>query len=222
MQWGFPENVSTFGGEIDSIYMLILYVTGAMFVVVEAVLIYLMIRYRKRDGSKAEYSHGHRRAEIVWTVVPALLLFLLAFRSVDTWLELKDPARLPDTALELRVHAQQFEWYITYPGPDNRLDTPDDFTERNELRMPVGRTVHVTMTSEDVIHSFFLPNFRVKQDIVPGMETETWFEATETGEFTLACAELCGLGHYRMQGQVVIETAQEFASWQRQQSAAAE
>ncbi|HEX7050001.1 MAG TPA: cytochrome c oxidase subunit II [Longimicrobiales bacterium] len=220
MQWGFPENVSTFGGEIDSIFALILYVTAAMFVIVEVALIYFLIRYRHREGAKAEYIHGHRRAEVIWTVVPFLLLALLAFRSTKTWLGLKSPDRFPRDALELRIHAKQFEWNVTYPGPDGRLDTPDDFVRRNQLHLPVDRAVRVTMTSEDVIHSFFLPQFRVKQDVVPGMETQVWFQATRTGEFVLGCAELCGLGHYHMRGSVTVHTAEDFERWQRQEAAA--
>lgn len=220
MQWGFPENVSTFGAEIDSIFTLILYVTGVMFVIVEAVLIYFIIRYRRRDGRKAEYIRGHRTAEVVWTVVPFLLVGLLAFRSAGTWLDLKSPARFPEDALGLSVAAKQFEWNVSYPGADGQLGTADDFVTRNELHFPVGQPVRVTLTAEDVIHSFFLPEFRVKQDVVPGMETYVWFEATRTGEFTLGCAELCGLGHYRMRGTVFVHTPEEFQQWMATEAAA--
>jgi cytochrome c oxidase subunit II len=95
--------------------------------------------------------------------------------------------------LEVAVAAKQFEWNVTYPGPDGVLGTADDFTRRNQLHLPVGRVVHVHLTAEDVIHSFFLPEFRVKQDAVPGMRIPVWFEATRTGTFMLGCAELCGM-----------------------------
>lgn len=220
MQWGFPESVSTFGSEIDSIYTLILYVTGVMFVIVEAALIYFAIRYRRREGRKAEYIEGHRGAEILWTAVPFLLVGLLAFRSADTWLDVKGADSVPPDALEVEVAASQFEWNVTYPGPDGQLGTDDDIADRNELNIPVDRPVRVTLTAEDVIHSFFLPEFRVKQDAVPGMETHVWFEATRTGDYVLGCAELCGLGHYRMRGTVTVHEPDAFERWQEEESSA--
>ncbi|HEY8469025.1 MAG TPA: cytochrome c oxidase subunit II [Longimicrobiales bacterium] len=220
MNWSLPENVSTFGAQVDSIYYLILGITAVIFFAVEALLVYFLVRYRHREGRKAAYIHGNTRAEVIWTLVPFLIILFIAFRSRTVWLEVKDPERMPPGALELRVAAKQFEWNVTYPGPDERLGTADDFVRRGQLRIPVNRPVRVTLASEDVIHSFFLPEFRVKQDAVPGMEIPVWFQATRTGEFTLGCAELCGLGHYRMRGTVTVQTAEEFAAWQREQSRA--
>jgi len=220
MNWSLPENVSTFGAQVDSIYYLILGITAVIFFAVEALLVYFIIRYRHKEGRKAAYIHGNTRAEVIWTLVPFLIILFVAFRSREVWLEVKDPERMPPGALELRVAAKQFEWNVTYPGPDERLGTADDFVRRGQLRVPVNRPVRVTLASEDVIHSFFLPEFRVKQDAVPGMEIPVWFQATRTGEFTLGCAELCGLGHYRMRGTVTVQTAEEFAAWQREQSQA--
>lgn len=212
--WGFPENVSTFGDRIDTTYGMIFIATALMFVVVEGLLIFLLIRYRHREGRRADPIHGHLWAEVVWTAVPLFGVLLLAFASVNTWLDIKQAERMPGEALPLVVHAKQFEWNVTYPGADGRLDTPDDFQLRNQLHLPVGRPVRVTLTAEDVIHSFFLPNFRVKQDAVPGMRIPVWFEATDTGEFVLGCAELCGLGHYRMRGSVTVHPIEEFDAWQ--------
>lgn len=221
MNWSLPESVSTFGAEIDSIYYLILGITAVIFFAVEALLIYFIIRYRHKEGRKAAYIHGSTRAEVIWTAIPFLILVILAFQSRSVWLSVKDPARIPPDALELRVTAKQFEWNVTYPGVDGRLGTTDDFVRRSQLRIPVDRPVRITLTAEDVIHSFFLPEFRVKQDAVPGMEIPVWFQATRTGEFVLGCAELCGLGHYRMRGTVTVHTAEEFDAWQREQSAQA-
>ena len=218
MNWSLPENVSTFGAQIDSIYYLILGITAVIFFAVEALLIYFIIRYRHKEGRKAAYIQGSTRLEVLWTAIPLLILVILAFQSRSVWLSVKDPARIPPDALELRVAAKQFEWNVTYPGPDGRLGTADDFTRRSQLRIPVDRPVRITLTAEDVIHSFFLPEFRVKQDAVPGMEIPVWFQATRTGEFVLGCAELCGLGHYRMRGTVTVQTAEEFDAWQREQS----
>ena len=222
MDWGWfmSESVSTFGSEIDSIYYLILVITAVIFVLVEVALIVFLVKYRHREGRRAEYSHGHTTLEAVWTIVPFVLVMVIAWMSMDVWLEAKiADNHAPDDALPLRVTAKQFEWNVTYPGPDEKLDTADDFVKRNQLHLPVGRAVRVDLSSEDVIHSFFLPEFRVKQDAVPGMVIPVWFEATTAGEYPLGCAELCGLGHYRMRGSVTVHEAATFDSWVAEEGA---
>jgi cytochrome c oxidase subunit II len=208
-----PESASTFGADIDWLFMLILAITGVVFVLVQVTLIIFIIRYRRRDGRKAEYTHGNQRLEIVWTAATAVVVLLLAFLSRELWFDIKDPRRFPAAGLELLVTAKQFEWNITYPGADGVLGTPDDVVSRNRMHVPVGVPIHLALESEDVIHSFFVAEFRVKQDLVPGMRIPAWFEATRTGQFAIGCAELCGLGHYRMSGTVIVQTAEEFARW---------
>ena len=141
--------------------------------------------------------------------------------SWGLWLDIKDPRRFPAADLEIGIHVKQFEWNIQYPGADGRLGTADDFTRRNQLHIPVNAKVRGTLESEDVIHSFYLPNFRLKQDAVPGMKIPIWFEATKTGSYEIACAELCGLAHYRMKGSVTVHTAEAFQAWSAQQAATA-
>lgn len=209
--WLLEKSVSTFGPDIDQIYYLVLWITGITFVLTEAALVYFLVRYRHREGRKARYTHGNNRLEIIWTVVPAIILVGLAFTSKGVWARVK--SELPSGAVELVVEAKQFEWNITYPGADGRLGTDDDFTKRNELHIPVDQPVIVNLRAKDVIHSFFLPEFRVKQDALPGKNIPVWFEATETGEFTLACAELCGIGHYRMGGRVIVHSAADYEAW---------
>jgi cytochrome c oxidase subunit 2 len=213
MRWGFPENVSTFGDQIDATYGAIFVVTAIAFVIVEGMLIYFVLRYRHREGRRATPVHGNLKLELVWTVVPLIGVAFLAAVSVRVWLDIKQAERFPEHALQLGVRAAQFEWNVTYPGPDGRLGTDDDFEKRNQLHLPVDRPVRVTLTADDVIHSFFLPHFRVKQDAVPGMEIPVWFQATKTGEYVLGCAELCGLGHYRMRAAVTVHPAEEFDAW---------
>ncbi len=133
--------------------------------------------------------------------------------SGKVWNHVKGRDSVPDGALAYHVRAQQFEWHFTHPGPDGQLDTGDDFSLRNQLHVPVNQPVWLRMAAEDVIHSFFVPAFRVKQDVVPGMTTQVWFEATEAGTFEIACAELCGLGHYRMGAEVTVHTADDFQTW---------
>jgi cytochrome c oxidase subunit 2 len=222
--WILPEPVSNLGAEIDSIYYLILIITGTIFVVVEVALVWFLIRYRRREGRRAEYSHGNKTAEIVWTVIPFVLVLFIAYTSNGVWLKAKLADRqggAPTDAIPMRVMAKQFEWNVSYPGPDGRLDTPDDFIVRNQLHVPVDRAVRIELGSEDVIHSFFLPDLRVKQDAVPGMVIPVWFEATKSGEYDWACAELCGLGHYRMRAKVTVHEAGAFEEWQASQGAPA-
>lgn len=213
--WFLSEPVSTFGERIDSIYYVILWITGAIFVLTEGLLVYFVVKYRRREGRRAHYTHGSAKLELTWTVIPFILVLVIAWVSAQAWLEAKVPARTPVSAddLNLRVTAKQFEWNVTYPGPDGRLDTDDDFVKRNQLHVPVGRNVRIELTSDDVIHSFFLPDLRVKQDAVPGMMIPVWFSATETGEYPLACAELCGLGHYRMRASLTVHEAEGFREW---------
>ena len=221
MDWGFPENVSTFGDKIDGTYGAIFYATALAFVIVQGALLVFVIRYRHRPGRRADPIHGNTRVEIVWTVVPALGVAFLAATSLNVWLDIKSEERMPRDAVPLAVHAKQFEWNVTYPGADGRLGTGDDFQKRNQLHLPVGRPIRVTLTAEEVIHSFFLPHVRVKQDAVPGMAIPVWFEAIRTGDYVLGCAELCGLGHYRMRGAVTVHDAADFDAWQRSGGTAA-
>lgn len=206
-----PENVSTYGGQIDGLFRLILWITGVIFVVVEALLLFFLFRYRHRDGKPAHYTHGSNRLEVIWTIVPAVICVVLALMSRRSWAEIKQ--NIPKEAMNVEITAEQFAWNIRYPGPDGKLQTPDDVVTLNQLHFPVGRPVVVSLHSKDVIHSFFLPEFRVKQDAVPGMTTRIWFEATRVGNWEIACAELCGLGHYRMKGFVTVETPEEFERW---------
>lgn len=218
MHWWLPIEASSYASDIDGIFYAILVITGVIFVVVEAALVYFLVKYRGREGRKAEYIHGSNRAEVIWTLIPALIVVGLAFVSKGVWDEVKGRDATPPGAIPMAVEAKQFEWHVTYPGPDGQLGTDDDFTRRNLLHVPVGKPVSITLTSQDVIHSFFVPVFRIKQDAVPGMHTHVWFTATRAGDYELACAELCGLGHFRMRGQVVAEPLDAFEGWMQQQS----
>lgn len=219
MHWWFPENASSYGQEIDNLFLLILYITGAVFLLVEVALLWFLVKYRHREGHKASYIEGNVRAEIVWTTIPAVICVFLGLFSQPLWSKIKDEAQIPEDAIAYDVTAKQFEWRIRYPGPDGRLESDDDFEKRNELHLIVDRNYMVRLHSDDVIHSFFIPVFRIKQDAVPGMTIKAWFRPIRTGEFELGCAELCGLGHYRMRARVFVQTAAEFAAWQAGQIA---
>ena len=213
MRW-LPENVSTFGDEIDGLFYFIYYLTGGAFILVTVLMVIFLIAYRHKEGRRAVYSHGNTALEITWTVVPTIILFAVSFWSAATWAKIKINA--PASDFEVRVAGKQFNWEITYPGPDGKLDTKDDFKVDNEMHVPVNTVIRVRLTAIDVIHSFFLPNLRIKQDAVPGRETLVWFEATKTGKYELPCAELCGFGHSGMLGWLYVDTPEAYAKWEKE------
>jgi cytochrome c oxidase subunit 2 len=215
--WPLPENASSFGADIDRLFYIILYITGAVFLIVEVALLVFLWKYRGRPDRRATYIEGSTTAEVVWTTIPAITVIMLGVFSQPLWSRIKDPDRIPAGAVPLEITAKQFEWHIRYPGPDGRFDTDDDFAKRGELHLQVNRIYSYRLTSEDVIHSFFIPVFRLKQDAVPGMTLSGWFQPTTTGQWEIACAELCGLGHYRMRARVWVHTPEEFAQWQAAQ-----
>jgi len=216
MDW-LPENVSTYGGDIDFLFYLIYYITAVACVGVLLGMVYIIFKYRARPGRRAVYSHGNTTLEIIWTIVPALVFVMLGFMSRGVWARVRYV--LPETDLRVKITASQFNWLMSYPGPDGKLGTQDDYTQENTLHVPAGRPVRVVLTSKDVIHSFFLPNMRLKQDAVPGREIEVWFEATKTGKYEIPCAELCGFGHSTMKGYLTVHPAEEFAAWAQQKKA---
>jgi len=210
LQW-LPEDVSTFGGEIDSLFYLIYYITAATFILVTVLMIVFLVMYRERPGRRATYTHGNTTLEIIWTIVPAAILIVLSFMSVSTWAKVKRGA--PETDFELQVAAKQFNWEIVYPGSDRKFGTDDDRKFDNDMHVPVNKVVRVHLTANDVIHSFFLPNLRLKQDAVPGRTILVWFEATKPGKYELPCAELCGFGHSGMKGWLFVHTPEEYTQW---------
>jgi len=213
-----PESVSTYGGDIDAIFYLIYYVTGAWFVLTLGVTILFLIRYRRREGRRATYVHGNTLAQSAWILVPGLIVLLMDFwidfRSAEVWAKVM--GRMPSSDLRVQVTAKQFNWEMVYPGPDGQFGTADDLQLENELHVPVGKVVRVTLKAKDVIHSFFLPNLRLKQDAVPGREIEAWFEATKPGRYEIPCAELCGFGHSGMKGWLTVHPPDEYQKWVKQ------
>lgn len=210
LDW-LPENVGTFGLEIDRLFYIIYYITGVTFVLVNAALIAFLIMYRHKEGRRATYTHGNSTLEVAWTIVPALILVILGFVSKGKWDEIKRQA--PPGDVQVKVTGKQFNWEILYPGPDGKFGTPDDMQMDNDLHVPVNKVVRVVLTSKDVIHSFFLPNLRLKQDALPGRDIIVWFEATKPGEYELPCAELCGFGHSGMKGSLIVDTQAKYDEW---------
>ena len=212
----FPQNVSTFGGEIDRVFWLIFVIVGFFFIVAEALLVYFAVRYRRRDRSEpAFYNRGDNLREAAWVLLPALIILCFDLgidaASHRAWALVKGPP--PASQLEIAVTAKQFNWNFTYPDRAGRLDGSNNITLENELHVPVGHVVWLRLSSEDVIHSFWVPNLRLKQDIVPGRTIVAWFEAIKPGRYEIACSELCGFGHYSMRGEVIVHSDADYARW---------
>jgi cytochrome c oxidase subunit 2 len=219
LNWWLPENVSSFGVEIDWLFHLIYAITGITAILVFATLIAFLVMYRDRPGRRATYTHGNTTLEIVWTVVPALILVVLTFLSVPAWSKIK--MQIPPGDLVVEVTAKQFNWQVAYAGPDGKFGTEDDKKFLDEMHVPVGKKIRVNLRSQDVIHSFFVPQFRIKQDAVPGREIGAWFDAMKPGKYEWPCAELCGFGHSGMRGWIYVHTAEDYAKWEAENLKAA-
>ncbi|MBI4598283.1 MAG: cytochrome c oxidase subunit II [Candidatus Omnitrophica bacterium] len=206
-----PDAVTTTAPAIDQLFYVVLWLTGIVFVLVQATLVAFLIRYRRRPGKPAYYTHGNLLIEAVWTAIPAAIMVWLAMHSQRVWAQVRGAPPPPD--LQVEVTGEQFAWNVRYPGADEQFNTADDVLTINQLHIPLGRTVLFHLKSKDVIHSFFVPQFRMKQDAVPGITTRMWVSATRPGQYEIVCAELCGLGHYRMRGFLTIEPLEAFQTW---------
>lgn len=239
--WGLPPNLSTYGASIDRLivvvhwFMLVLFVGWGLF------LLYCLIRFRQRPGHRASYDSSHSKIPKFLEVGIALFeAFLLVGLSYPVWSKVRNEFPPVNESLVVRVVAQQFAWNVHYAGPDGvfgRTDpslvsesnpvgidhadpaAKDDIVTLSQFHFPVGKPVIVHLSSKDVIHSFFIPVLRVKQDAIPGMTIPIWFEAKQTGQYEIACAQLCGVGHSLMRGMVFIDTPEAFTAWVAEQEA---
>jgi cytochrome c oxidase subunit II len=233
--WGLPFDASVHGHVVDNLIYVVHIFMALLFVGWSIYLISALFKFRARGGHKAEYHPRHNKfssyVEIAIVIFEIVLLVGFSFPIFNAYREKLPPK---ESAMEIRVVAEQFAWNIHYPGADglfgktvpklmgpgnpiglDKTDTAalDDVVAINQLHIPVGKPVIARLTSKDVIHSFFLPVMRVKQDTVPGHEVAVSFEAAKTGKFEIACAQLCGLGHYRMRGFFFIDTPEQFDTW---------
>jgi cytochrome c oxidase subunit II len=207
----YTQDISTYGPQIDSLFYLIFWITTITFLLVQGTLIVFLVKYRHTPGRRATYTHGNNTLEIAWTIAPSIILVVLALLSRATWHEIKES--LPPSKYEVLVTAKQFNWEITYPGPDGQFGTADDKTIENDMNVPVNQVIRVHLKSKDVIHSFFVPVLRLKQDALPGREILQWFQATTPGRYEIPCAELCGFGHSGMLGHLTVHTPEDYAKW---------
>ena len=236
--YGFwlPPNISTHGAEIDNLISTLHWFMAVLFIGWGLYLVYCLFMFRERPGHEADVTgNAHfvlpKYIEIGIIVIEACLLI---FFSAPIWARVKQDFPKESEAIVVKVTAKQYFWTIHYPGRDGKFgqlknelidgtnptgldrndpNGVDDIISPNVLNVPVNKKIIVQLTAKDVIHNFFLPVMRVKQDAIPGMTIPLWFEATQTGKFEIACAQLCGVGHTQMRGFFNVMTQQEYDTW---------
>lgn len=234
-RWWLPPAASAEAAGIDGLFRILFVITSIVFVAVQLALVLAAWRFAGRG--RAEHWHDNPRLETAWTVLTAVILGSLTVAGGSLWVRLHSPP--PEDALVVNVWAEQFGWRYQYPGPDGKfgrtrpalvsarnpigLDSQDpaaaDDVVTQELHLAAGQPVLLRLHAKDVIHSFFVPELRFKQDAVPGRVVERHLTPTTPGTFTVACAELCGVGHFVMRSTVVVEASREaLESWLRAQA----
>jgi cytochrome c oxidase subunit 2 len=198
----FPIQASTFAAQVDALYLFLVALTMFFCVLIYGLVIYFTAKYRRRfEGERPAPVHIDMRLEIIWSVIPLILVMISFAWGAAVFLNMSEP---PENAMEIRGVGRQWMWKFQHPGGAREI---------NELHGPGGTPVKVLLASEDVIHSFFVPAFRVKMDVVPGKYTAIWFEATREGDFHLFCAEYCGTLHSGMIGRLVALTPMDYQRW---------
>jgi cytochrome c oxidase subunit II len=211
----FVDQASTYAGDIDGLITLIAVLVGFWFILTEGVFFWLIFRFREKEGVKAEYISGTDKAHKRWINIPHALVLVcdifIIVGAIRVWVDVKQVLPEPDAIV--RVTGQQWSWTFQHPGADFELDTDDDIFTTDDLHVQVGLVYHFELQSLDVLHSFSVPVFRLKQDAVPGRTITGWFEATRTGEYDIQCAEMCGIGHGIMTARIHIEDIDQHAVW---------
>ncbi len=215
---GPPPVLSTEGHRVDDLFRYATLATGSVLLLVLLALAFLLVRYRARAGRRAAYEKGEGRVALAVTALLTLAFFL----GVDAVLVRRSRADLfdahwrwptsPDT-LHVRVLARQWAFSFRYPGADGVWGTADDVVTLGDLRVPAGRPVLLELTSADVIHAFYVPELRVKQDAVPGRVTRAWFQALRPATLEVACSQMCGWAHYLMRADLRVLPGGEFEAW---------
>jgi len=234
-RWWLPATAALNGPAIDNQFMFTYIAMGVVFLAAQLALGYFVWKFRDRnDGREVEYSHGNTKMEIVWTTLTAILFIGLNLTGSKIWADARFRPAAADS-VKVEVTGLQFAWYFRYPGPDGKFGRtkpdledasvgnavgidPDDPSSKDDLvtgtmYLPVNREADLTLRAEDVIHSFFVPAMRFKQDAVPGLLIHMHFTPTKVGDYEIACAELCGLGHYKMHGILKVVSQDDFDKW---------
>jgi cytochrome c oxidase subunit 2 len=222
---GMPHDASEYGHNIDWL----IHVTGIfviiLFIIMVAWMLWAVLVHNEKH--EAEYDLGESKQSVKTALTLSAVIFLIVDGNL-WWNSTMDVnkifwnfahAQSQAGAVRVEVNAHQWAWDVRYPGPDGKFNTADDFVQLNDLRVPTGVPVVVQLASTDVIHSFFLPNFRLKQDAMPGQVNRLWFQAKETGEFDIGCAQHCGVHHYKMKGRLTVYSPEDYAAWLAQATA---
>jgi len=219
IEW-YVEQASTYAADIDGLILLIAVIVGFWFVLAELLRFGLARRGRGRDGVPAQYITGEEKWQIRCVTIPLVLIVVcdiyIAMSDGPVWDKVKQYQ--PEPAAVVRAIGQQWAWTFVHPGPDLQLDTADDIETVGDLHVEVNKVYHIELMSLDVLHSFSVPVFRLKQDVIPGRVITGWFEATRTGAYDIQCTEICGSGRALMPGRIVIESAEEHAAWNSKNS----
>lgn len=214
------EAVSTYAEDIDHVVWLIGVIVGGWFFLAQAVFFGLLFKFRAREGVRAQYISGEEKSQMRWIQWPhyTVLIFdvIILVAAVKVWVNVKQD--MPPADETVRIISQQWAWTFVHPGPNGKLENPgepgsDDISVVDELHVELGKTVHFELLSRDVLHSFSVPAFRLKQDAIPGREIKGWFKTIKTGTFDIQCAEICGIGHGIMGAQVMVESPADHAKW---------
>ncbi len=220
--WWFPgpngQAQSSLGRRIDALFYLINAIVAVTFIGTQAVLGYVLWRGANiKPNDKVLFSHGSHSLEVIWTIVPSGVLLFLALYQMDVWAQYRVKTHFPKkTEAVAEVTARQFEWRIRYPARGKALQPtpqPDDVYTVNELHVPTGRPISISLRTDDVQHAFFVPELRIKQDAVPNQVIPVWFDVLEPRSYEMVCAELCGWGHYKMKAKVFAESDENFDAW---------
>lgn len=213
---------STYAADIDNLILMIGIIVGIWFIAVQGMFFWLIWKFREKPGQKTQYLTGKEKHVKNWITRSHMLVLVcdvfILVGAVKVWVDVKQTLPEPDS--EIRVIGQQWAWTFQHPGADNELDTPDDIFTVDELHVEVDKVYHFKLESRDVLHSFSVPIFRIKQDALPGRSITGWFEPTVTGEHLVQCTEICGIGHGVMAARIHIHDANDHAAWISAASAA--
>jgi cytochrome c oxidase subunit 2 len=206
---------SSFAPDIDNLFFLVTVLVGFWFVVAQLLLFYFVFRFRQRPGVKASYITGETARQFAWILVPLILVVAcdgwIDVATARVWHTIKE--ELPPADDLIRVTGQQWAWTFRHAGPDGKLDTADDVVTVDQLHVQTGVVTQFELESRDVLHSFCVPIFRLKQDAIPGRKIRGWFKPTVKGEYDVQCTEICGIGHALMASRIFIETPEEHAKF---------
>lgn len=198
------SSVTELGTRVDQVQWFLIAMMAFWFIACNMVMVYFMLRYRRRSKDQVvSTAAGNHTLEVVWTVIPSLIVIGIFYYGASVWKDMRTP---PEDAMDIRVTGQKWSWLFEYPN---------GFTGAQNLYVPVGKPIKLTMKSKDVLHSFFIPEFRTKEDVVPSMYTYLWFQAEKPGTYNIFCTEYCGKDHSAMLGKIHVLDAENWESWEK-------